>query len=280
MAHTLTKFNAARIAISLAAVLSVSNASAQLTVWDPGNYYEAVIQELNQLDQIAIQNAQQLQQLTDYRLQLQNLQQLSGSLRGDVKQRLAQQLLGNVQDFGRSLLNKTSTKDPNSGSYYVQAEDIISTGIGSVPRSTAATDVDLGAVGLGTGQQSEIGRDAYKDRQQYDRVMDDVRQVAMMRKNSEERATQANAVANEMARLPDNNTVGAIQLLSAQNSLAYAQQEDLLKNQAAALKEAQERQLRVLVEKEELRKRELDRLAKVRANASTPAPTVKMIPGT
>ena len=148
--------------------------------------------------------------------------------------------------------------------------------IGNVPRSAARTDADLSALGLKPGQDTSFGRDNYHDRQQYDRVMDDMRQVALTRQNSEQRAQQANQIAREMERLPDNNTVGAIQLLSAQNTLTYAQNEDLIKSQAAVLKNQQEAQLRLLVEKEELRKRELERLQKVR-NAA-PAPVVDFTP--
>jgi hypothetical protein len=274
-----TPFFPRRMAVLLAVAtmaLHSPQASAQWIVKDPFNYMENLVHSINQLDQLAVLNAQQLQQLQDYRLQLLNLQKLGGTLRQGVQSNLGQQLTGNVNDYGRSLLNKTATRDPNSSSYYMQAEDIVSTSIGDVPRTTAATDVDLGNVGLGRGQQSGMGREAYQDRQQYDRVMDDVRQGAITRKNSETRAVQANAMANQMANLGDNNTVGAIQLLSAQNSLAYAQQEDLIKNQAALLKDAQERQLRSLVEKEAYRKRELERLSRLKSENINPA--INMIP--
>lgn len=277
MKHTpLLSRRMAAMMVAVTMVLHAPHAAAQWIVNDPVNYVENLIHSINQLDQLAVLNAQQLQQLQDYRLQLLNLQKLGGNLRQGVQTNVGQQLLGNVNDYGRSLRNQTSTRNPNSSSYYIQAEDIVSTSIGDVPRTTAATDVDLGSVGLGRGQQSGIGRAAFQDRQQYDRVMDDVRQGAITRQNSETRAVQANALAGQMATLGDNNTVGAIQLLSAQNSLAYAQQEDLIKNQAALLKDSQERQLRELVEKEAFRKRELERLSKLKAENINPA--VNMVP--
>ena len=247
-------------------------AHAQWAVFDVANFGKAIAAEFNQLEQISLQNADALQQLQDYKLQLQNLQKLGGTLRADVRERLEQQLLNNVRDYGRSLLNKSATIDANSDSYYVVNEEIVNAGIGNVPRTTARTDADLAALGLKPGQETSIGRDNYRDRQQYERVMDDMRQVALTRQNAEQRAQHANQIAQQMERLPDNNTVGAIQLLSAQNTLTYAQNEDLIKTQAAVLKDQQEAQMRLLVEKEELRTRELQRLQKLR-NAA-PAPVV------
>lgn len=272
--HT-TQRAIAGAAAGLAIALSSPAAFAQWTVFDPANLTEAIVQEINQLDQLAMQNTDAIQQLTNYKLQLQNLQQLPGSVRGDVKDRLQKQLLGNVKDFGRSLLNKNATNNPNSASYYVQAEDIINVGIGDVPRTTASTDTELSSLGMTTGRDSSFGRDNSRDRMQYDRVMDDMRQVALTRQNADDRAVQANQVTGEMAKLSDNNTVGAIQLLSAQNTLAYAQNEDLLKTQSAMLKNQQEAQMRLLVEKEEYRKRELARLAKIKA--SVPVTDVRMV---
>lgn len=265
----------AGVAAGLALALASPAAFAQWTVFDPANLGEAIVQEINQLDQLGLQNADAIQQLQNYKLQLQNLQQLPGSVRGDVKNHLQKQLLGNVTDFGRSLLNKNATNNPNSASYYVQAEDIVNVGIGAVPRTTASTDAELASLGIGTGQDSGFGRDNSRDRMQYDRVMDDMRQVALTRQNADDRAVQANQVTNEMTKLSDNNTVGAIQLLSAQNSLAYAQNEDLLKTQSAMLKNQQEAQMRLLVEKEEYRKLELARLAKIKA--SVPVTNVQMV---
>lgn len=250
--------------LALSAVVCAPPASAQWAVIDPANLVESILQEINQLEQIAGDRAAAVQQLREYKLELENLKQLPGNLRNEVKDELRRQLLSNVRDYGRSVLNKMNTQDPNSGSYYVVAEDIVSTGIGNVPRTTASTDVDLINLGIAPGQNSGIGRDVAVDRQHYDRVMDDMRQVAVTRKNSEYRETKANHIAQGMANLKDNNTVGALQLMSAQNSLTYAQNEDLVKVQAAILKNEQENQLRQLVAKEQARKQELSRLQKLR----------------
>lgn len=259
-------------AFALCLALTAPTAQAQWAVLDTPNLAQAILEELNQLEQITLQNADAVQQLQHYKLQLQNLQKLGGTLRADVRERLERQLINNVRDYGRSLLNKSATIDANSDSYYVVNEEIVNAGIGNVPRTTIRTDADLTALGLKPGQETSIGRDNYRDRQQYERVMDDMRQVALTRQNAEQRAQHANQIAQQMERLPDNNTVGAIQLLSAQNTLTYAQNEDLIKTQAAVLKDQQEAQLRLLVEKEELRTRELQRLQKLR-NAA-PAPVV------
>lgn len=263
-------------ATALCLALAAPVAHAQWAVIDGANLGQAILDEYNQLEQIGLQYKDELQQLENYKLQIKNLQKLGGTMRADVRDRLERQLLNNIKDYGRSLINKSAMVDANSDSYYVVTEEIVNASIGNVPRSAARTDADLSALGLKPGQDTSFGRDNYHDRQQYDRVMDDMRQVALTRQNSEQRAQQANQIAREMERLPDNNTVGAIQLLSAQNTLTYAQNEDLIKSQAAVLKNQQEAQLRLLVEKEELRKRELERLQKVR-NAA-PAPVVDFTP--
>lgn len=256
--------------------LALPAAHAQWVVIDPAVLGQAILEEINQLEHIVLTNGMSIQQLKDFRLQLQNLQKLEGSLRNDVKNQLKQQLLNNVRDYGRSMLNHATTLDPNSSTYYTNADDIVRTSIGDVPRTTTATDADLANLGLATGQGSSIGASAYRDRQQYERVMDDMRQVAQTRSNSENRAVQANAISEKMSKLDDNNTVGAIQLLAAQNALVYGQNEDAVKTQAAVLKNNQEEQLRALTEREALRKRELARLSK--ALAEPQAPVINMIP--
>lgn len=257
-------------ASAMCLVLAAPAAHAQWAVIDGPNLAQALLDEYNQLEQIGLSNKDALQQLENYKLEIKNLQKLDGPVRGDVRKRLEKQLLNNIKDYGRSLLNKSATVDANSDSYYVTTEEIVNTGIGNVPRSTARTDADLSALGLKPGQETAIGRDNYRDRHQYDRVLDDMRQVALTRQNAEQRAQQANQIAREMERLPDNNTVGAIQLLSAQNTLTYAQNEDLIKTQSALLKNQQETQVRLLVEKEEWRQRELRRLQKVKEAQRAP----------
>ena len=230
-----TKSKFAGVVFATAISVLSPSAKAQWVVIDPAVLAQAILEEINQIEHIAIANGMSIQQLRDYRLQLQNLQQLESRLRDDVKNQLKTQLLNNVRDYGRSYLNRATKLDPNSSSYYANAEDIVRTGIGDVPRTTAATDADLSNLGMQTGQDSAIGMSAYRDRQQYDRVMDDMRQVALTRSNAEGRATQANAITQKMATLDDNNTVGAIQLLAAQNALTYAQNEDAIKTQALSL---------------------------------------------
>lgn len=264
------------LTLSATILLSSGQAHAQWAVFDASSLRESIIHELNQLEQIALGNAYSLQQLKDYRLQLQNLQQLPGTIRSQVQTRLEHQLLNNIKDFGKSVMNKQATQNPNSASYYTNAEDITAMTIGNVPRPSASTAAEMSSLGMQT-DNSQFVRSSQKDRIHYERVADDLRQVALTRQNSEDRAVQANSIANQMTNLSDNNTVGAIQLLSAQNSLAYAQQEDIAKNQAAILKNQQEQQLRELAEREAGRAQELERLRKVR---EAPRRTnVNMTPG-
>jgi hypothetical protein len=260
--------------LTLALLLCPMKANAQWAVYDGANWYENMLQQINQLDQLRELVGANKQQLIDYKLQLDNLKRLPGALRSEVKTRLRKQLEKNIKDYGKSLLNKTSTQDPESDSYYVLADDIVGKSIGEMPKEDTYLQSDLRAVGL--SESASIAKKNQIDRMHYERVTDDMRQVAVMRKNAEYRSAQANAIAEQMADLPDNNTVGAIQLLSAQNALSYAQNEDLLRSQGALLRNAQEQQLRQLNEAEAARRRELDRLAR---NKRTPIPTaVNMVP--
>ncbi len=270
MALSIKTFKRSTLTAALAAAvafpsLTYSPPVQAIPVYDAVNFFQMLLDELTQLEHLAQQELAHLQQLREYRLQLENLKQLPGNIRNDIKDNLRRQLLQNVRDYGRSMLNKVNTQNPSSGSYYVIAEDIVSTAMGrDVPRTLASTTLDLVGLGMKPGRDSAIGRDTYVDRMQFDRVMDDLRQLAMTRQNSEDREGRANEIAGQMANLSDNNTVGALQLLSAQNSLTYAQQEDLIKAQAALLKATQEAEMRLLVEKEAQRKAELKRLSKLR----------------
>ncbi|WP_395398722.1 hypothetical protein ACHMW6_00170 (plasmid) [Pseudoduganella sp. UC29_106] len=234
-------------ALSISLAFAVGSANAGLPVFDYANLAEAILQELNQIEQLGQLNMQTLQQLKDYRLQLQNLQQLKGQVRDEVKQRLQQQLLSNVRDYGRSLMSKSVTADPNAGSYYRLSDDIVSTSIGGVPRSAAETKSNALRVGL--SQDSAMTLEASRDRMQYDRVQDNMRQVALTRANAERRAEQANAVTKEMSQLKENNTVGALHVLAAQNSIAYAQGEDSIKTQTTLLQNMEEQRTRLLTER-------------------------------
>lgn len=279
---SLKSFKRSSLASAVAAVLALSSLThtpqvQALPVFDAANLFEAIIQELNQLEQIAADEIAYIQQLKEYRLQLEALKQLPGNIRNDVKDHLKRQLLKNVRDYGKSIMNKTSTQSSDSSTYYVVAEDIVSAGMDSeAPRSLAKTSMDLVRLGMKPGKESGMGRDTHVDRMHFDRILDDLRQVAIARENSENRGQQANEIARQMAAMPDNNTVGAIQLLSAQNALAYAQNEDLIKAQTTLMKSQQEAEIRLLVEKEAARKRELARLTKIRTE--TQQTNVQMVP--
>lgn len=284
MKLSLASFKRSALASAVAAVMAVSGTmytppAQAFPVFDITNFLQALLDELTQLDMLYEQELAHLQQLREYRLQLENLKQLPGSIRNEIKDNLKRQLLNNVQDYGRSLLNKTATQNPNAGSYYVVAEDILALAMDrDVPRTLAKTTLDLVRLGMKPGKDSGLGRDSHVDRMHFDRIMDDLRQIALSRHNAENRGEQANVIAKRMAEMSDNNTVGAIQLLSAQNSLSYAQNEDLIKAQAAMMKAQQENEVRLLVEKEAARKHELNRLAKIRAE--TQQTNVQMVPGT
>ncbi|RZI40356.1 hypothetical protein EGT07_23730 [Herbaspirillum sp. HC18] len=258
---------------SMGAIVPQSAHASGIPVVDVAAIAQLIVDQISQNLQYGEQAAQTLQMYTDYALQLQNLAALPGAVRDQVENNLKTQIANNIADFGVSYLNGATTLDPNSPAYYANLEGMYKLGMNEVPRTTTSLDVDLAAVGLGTGTATAMGQSAYTDRVQWERVMDDMRQVALTRKNAEQRSVQAKNIAVEMKNLPANNTVGAMQLLAGQQTLNYAQNEDLLKNQAALLKNDQEQQARFLAEREELRKRELTRLNKVKAETFSGAVT-------
>jgi hypothetical protein len=256
-------------ALSMAATGSMIPQTSHATgipVIDVAAIAQLIVDQISQNAQLAESVSQTLQMYTDYSLQLQNLTQLPGSVRAEIQNRLQSQIANNINDFGVSYLSSVSTMDPNSANYYNQLEGTYNTAMnGRVPRTMSSLNTDLTSVGLGTGTSTPIGQSAFQDRVQWERVMDDTRQVALTRKNAEQRASQAQSIAQQMKNLPSNNTVGAVQLLAGQQTLAYAQNEDLLKNQAALLRVEQERQTRLLAEREEMRQLELNRLNRAKA---------------
>jgi hypothetical protein len=250
------------IAASSALVTQVS--FAQIPVTDLVNKAELIVQQLNQLDQLDEMYQQTLQQLIDYKLQLQNLQKLAGPARANVQTNVKNQLANNVNDFGVSNLNGIPKMDSAAGTFYTKADALLVKQIGQTQGSESDVRNDMQSVGLDSSKANSMATDARINKEKYDRVLDDLRQVALTRKNSEERAKQANEITAKMAELEDNNTVGAIQLLAAQNSLAYLQTEDLIKNQAVILKNTQEQQARQTIEDNKVRQKELDRLKKLK----------------
>lgn len=255
-------FTAAACALAIAAAPVSSNAAGIPTI-DISAIVEMLVQELNQLDQLEQLNSQSLQQLIDYRLTLQNLQQLPGDIRAQVQQAVLGQLQNVVSDFGVSKLNEVVTLNPNSSNFYTSADETIRDTMGDAPMSADEFEQNLQAMGINKSDASFLRNSANLDRNQYRRVLDDMRQVALNRQNSQRRAQVANNISQQMANLGDNNTVGAIQLLSAQNSLKYAQDEDLLKTQNSILKNMQEQQARLLAERAAEQRKELARVQKV-----------------
>lgn len=224
-----------------------------------------ILTGITELDQLAQQTTQTIQQLTDYRLQLQNLQSLPGTVRSQVQSHLVGQLQNTVGDYGASNLNGLARINPSATTYYDQAGILINNEIGVTPVDTNALNQQLQQVGIDPAN-SAVGKNNTVTRNQYLRTLDDMRQVALSRQNSQNRAVVANNIATQMTNLPANNTVGAIQLLGAQNSLTYAQQEELLKTLSLQLKNMQEQQLREISEDAENRAREMKRLKKLQAD--------------
>jgi len=242
--------------VILSATVSLNCHPQGMPVIDIASIIEAIVQQGHQLSQLR-------QQYEDYRLQIQNLEKLDDNLRRQVLAQIQNQLRNNINDFGVSELNKLPKLSSNGGVFYSGAENILTENIGKVPATRAQTISDMNSIGLDSSNPDGMLRGATVERKQYERILDDMRQVALTRSNAEARAVQANQITEKMASLESNNTVGAIQLLAAQNSLSYAQMEDLIKNQAAIIKNTQEDQARVLIENQKSRDKELKRIKKL-----------------
>lgn len=240
--------------------------AAGIPVIDITAILQLIAEQITSNDQLLQEIQQTSQMLTDYSLQLQNLQQLPGTLRADIQNRLATQLTSNLGDFGASLLESITTSDPNPATFYTAVETTLKAALGETPRAISALNIDLTALGITPAPGVPMYDAQIKDRVQYERILDGYRNAALVRKNAADRATQAVGIANQMAGLPDNNTVGAIQLLGAQQSLGYAQNEELLKMQALLLKTMQESKAQQLAESELFRQAQITRLKGAQAD--------------
>ena len=229
-------------------------------VIDAASIIEQLVQQLNQLNQLR-------QQYIEYKLQIQNLEKLDENLRRNVLIYIQSQLRNNINDYGISELNGLPKLSSSVNTFYGNAETILTNNIGRVPATRQQTIEAMNGIGLDVNNPDGLLQGATIDRKKYERILDDMRQVSLTRSNAESRSTQANEITAKMASLDSNNTVGAIQLLAAQNSLSYAQMEDLIKNQAALIKNMQEEQARLLIENQKSRDKELKRIKKMQEQA-------------
>lgn len=241
-------------------VVAPRQAQAQIPVTDAASISQQIIDYANQGLQYAKQIEQYKQMLQDYMLQLQNLQQLPGAIRQQIETQLIGQLVNTVGDFGVAYLNNLPKLSPEMSSFYANAETVLKNSYGQTPGTLPALNATLASLGLTGSMSSPTFKSNYTDRMRYERLLDDIRQVALTRNNAEKRATEARGIAAQMKTLPDNNTVGAIQLLAAQNSLSYGQMEDLIKSQSQTLKVIQQQESQQLANQENLRQLELARV--------------------
>ena len=245
----LSKFTLVGLMLSFSELVNAQG----IPTYDNMNFINMLKSELNELNQIQ-------QQLTDYQLQLKNLSKLEGTIRNDVLNNVVNQLKNNVNDYGVSELNGVVRANSDPSVYYQQTDSLLKNNIGNTPYDTSTLTNQATNVGLDTTNSAGLYASGVADRKQYERVLDDMRQVSVTRSNSENRQAQANNITQQMATLDSNNTVGALQLVAAQNSLAYAQNEDLIKNQATLIKIQQEQEARRLIENQKAREKELARL--------------------
>ncbi|WKB50507.1 hypothetical protein [Eleftheria terrae] len=244
-------------------------AQAQIPTTDILTNTQLTIDYGNQMNQYAELVDQYTQQLEDYQLQLQNLQQLPGTIRAQVRNRFSHQLTSTHQDYGLSYLNQYIRLNPAAGSYYPQLESMLKTALTVVPRTMNALNLDMEALDLPQDLSNPVWKRAYTDRIQYERLLDDHRALALQRQNAQERAQEAAAITSQMQALPDNNTVGAIQLLAAQNSLTYMQNEELLKANALLAKPIQQKEAEILANREARRQLELERVKRAQVRSYT-----------
>lgn len=252
-----------------------SAANAQIPVTDIALNVQQVLAYAEQLLQYAGELEQYANMVEQYELQLTNLTKLPGTIRTEIQSGLEAQLVSNLNDFGVSYLGQLPQLAADTSTFYANAETLYKNAYSSTPRTMATATSTMSAVGLPTDMSSPMYKGAYQDRMTWEKLLDNMRQSAVMRQNAQNRSTQANSITSQMQALPDNNTVGALQLIAGQASLAYAQNEDLLKTTSQTLRVLQEKDAQTLSEADVLRQHELDRLAAIQ---SRPLPTGGTIP--
>jgi hypothetical protein len=224
-----------------------------------------------------IQLVDQYKQLVkSYELEIQNLQQLPGAIRSQISGVLGTQLTTTLNDMGLSNGSNTLGMNTKSATYYSDLEAKLRTTYGALTSTMATLNASLSALGLPANATNPTYTANLQDRMKYEQMLDQFRLASQIIQNGRDREGSARNVTSQMASLPDNNTVGAIQLLGAQNALNYAQLEDLLKVQAAQLKASQDQEARILAERDQYRQAELNRLTRAAATRAAPAPTVNM----
>lgn len=259
-----------KMVVALSLVFA-TQANAQIPVTDAGSIAQQIVDYANQGLQYSELLSQYNQMLTNYALEIQNLAALPGTIRSQVQTRLLSQLNSNLQDFGVSYQGGDILFNPNSANYYQQLEAFLKNIHGEVPRQMTTVNTDLAALGLPTNSTNPIWQGAYTNRMKYEGMLDNLRANALMRNNAANRSNEANNIATQMSNLPANNTVGAIQLLAAQNSLSYAQQEEVLKQQAVANRMLQQQQVEILSNEDAALKARLDARALHLNNTVYPA---------
>jgi len=249
-------------------------ANAQIPVTDIALNVQQVLAYAEQGLQYASELEQYANMVEQYELQLTNLTKLPGTIRTEIQTGLQTQLVNNLNDFGVSYLGQLPQLAADTATFYANAEALYKTAYSSTPRTMDVATSTMSAVGLPTDMSSPMYKGAYQDRMTWEKLLDAMRQSAVTRQNAQNRSTQANSITAQMQALPDNNTVGAIQLLAGQQSLAYAQNEDLLKTTSQTLRVLQEKDAQTLSEADALRQHELDRLSTIQSRSMPTGGTV------
>jgi hypothetical protein len=254
--------NSIKNIVAASFLVGASFAQAQIPVTDAISIGQQIIDYANQGLQYAELLDQYNQQLTDYSLELQNLAALPGTVRNQVSSRFNLQSASNLTDFGVSYGGSSMLLSPNTSTFYNQAETLLTNINGNVPQPITSLNTTLASLGLPTNNTNPVWQSGFSDRMKYEGLLDDYRANSLMRENASNRANEAKNVTAEMANLPANNTVGAIQLLAAQNALSYAQAEEVLKQQAIANRLTQQQQIDILSSRDAARTEKLKALQK------------------
>lgn len=262
--------------LAAAAALMAGQAVAQgIPVYDNLTQVRLVLDSVEQARQYTALIDQYTQQLTSYSLEVQNLAALPGSLRNDVQGTVSQQIGRVTGDFGVSVGNSIMNMNTDSTSYYAALENKLAVLHGNVPSSLAGVSAALAALDITPDMSNPTYKGTVADRIKYEKVLDSYRLAGQLVNNSQKRATVSSAVSNSMKDLPANNTVGAIQLLATQNTIAYGQNEDLLKAQASLLQAEQDKEAQRLADRETLRQLGLARTARIKSELATSEPSYK-----
>ena len=256
----------------------VSVPSHAIIVFDPGNFARAVLEDvLHQAPELATNILTTINVINQYKTMLENLKALPTALRSQAESEMGRMTGVNINDWGLNWQNYHVSYDPDDSAYRNNLEAYLNSAFSynSMPRDSSAIYNDLLQVpAMFSGNTL---RNAQIDRNQYEALMDSMRQIAIQRKNSQQRQGIVKQAASELTNLPEKSELRAMQLNGLLNSLTYQQLDDLNKGLSQQMLNDQRTAAVRLAEREAARRRSLNE-AKKMATQPTTMPTITQWP--